>query len=86
MNFSRVLLKYRTEIIGLMIAIVFISTGLVWPTLIPDQTSGIPGFQDSTWLRNMISVLLIGMGVVSFLWLVIIHRFILRKSKKDYMY
>jgi len=82
MGFSRLLLKYRTEILGLMIAIVFIVTGLVWPTFIPDQLHG----QDSTWFKSMISLLLIGMGIVSFSWLVIIHRFILRKSKKEYMY
>ena len=82
MGYSRLLLKFRTEILGSMIAIVFIVTGLVWPTFIPDQLYG----QDSTWFKNLISTLLIGMGLVSFFWLVIIDRFIFRKSKKDYLY
>ena len=82
MGFSRLLLKYRTEILGLMVAIVFIVTGLVWPTFIPDELSG----QDSTWFKSLISALLIGMGIVSFTWLVIIDRFISRKSKKEYLY
>ena len=82
MDYSRLLLKYRTEILGFMVALVFIVTGLVWPTFIPDQLYD----QDSTWFKNMISVLLIGQGIMCFLWLVLIHRFILHGSKKDYMY
>ena len=82
MDYSRVLLKFRTEILGLMVALVFIAAGLVWPTFIPEQLYG----QDSTWFKEIISVLLIGMGIVSFLWLVLIHRFIVHKSKKEYMY
>jgi hypothetical protein len=82
MDYSRLLLKFRTEILGLMVAVVFIASGLIWPTFIPDQLSG----QDSTWFKTLISALFIGMGVLSFFWLVIIHRFISHKSKKDYMY
>ena len=82
MDYSRLLLKFRTEILGLMVASVFIATGLIWPTLIPDQLYG----QDSSWFKSLISGLLIGMGVISFLWLVIIHRFISHKSKKEYLY
>jgi len=82
MDYSRLLLRFRTEILGLMVAILFIVTGLVWPTFIPEQLYG----QDSTWFKNSISMLLIGMGIVCFVWLVLIHRFIAHKSKKDYMY
>ena len=82
MDYTRLLLKYRTEILGLMVAIIFIMTGLIWPSYIPDEIHGM----DSTWIKNLVSTLLIGMGVVSFSWLVIIHRFISRKSKKEYMY
>ena len=82
MDYTRLLSRFRTEILGLLVAFVFIATGLIWPTLIPDELYG----RDSTWFKNLLSGLLIGMGVVCFLWLVIIHRFISHKSKKDYMY
>lgn len=86
MNFSRVLEKYRTEIMGFLVGIVLILAGLIFPQFIPDNPSGPPGFQDATWLRSLISLLLIGMGIVSFLWLFIIHRFMLRRRKKDIIY
>ena len=82
MDYTRLLLRFRTEILGLLVAIIFIATGLIWPTLIPDELYG----RDSTWFKNLLSGLLIGMGIVCFFWLVIIHRFISRKSKKEYMY
>ncbi len=86
MNLSRFLEKYRTEFMGSLTALILISAGIIFPLFIPDNLAGPPGFQDATWIRTLISVLLIGMGTVSFLWLVIIHRFILHKSKKDLMY
>lgn len=79
--------KYRTEFLASIIAIVMIVAGLYIPTLIPQQlTRAPPGFKDTTWIKNMITILFIGMGLLCFTWLVVIHRFILRKSKKDYMY
>ncbi len=87
MTLTRMLERYRTEIIAFVIALVLIISGLIIPTFIPEEfDNSIPGFQDASWLRTIISVLLIGMGIISFLWLVIIHRFIVHKSKKDYMY
>lgn len=86
MQLSRLLVKFRTEILGLLVAIVLISAGLIFPNFIPDNVTGPPGFQDATWIRTMISLLLVGMGLVSFVWLVIIHRFMVHKSKKDYLY
>jgi hypothetical protein len=70
-----------------VIAIVLIGSGLIIPTFIPDEFSqSVPGFEDASWIKAIISMLLIGMGIVSFIWLVIIHRFMMHKSKKDYMY
>ncbi|MHA1975644.1 MAG: hypothetical protein ACW98F_10150 [Candidatus Hodarchaeales archaeon] len=86
MQLSRLIEHYRTEILGLLAALVLISAGLIFPNFIPDQVNAPPGFQDTTWIKTMISALLIGMGLVSFVWLVIIHRFMVHKSKKDYMY
>ena len=69
------------------IALAFIVSGLIIPAFIPDEfTYALPAFRDTTWFKTMISVLFIGMGFVSFIWLIVIHRFISRKSKKDYMY
>jgi len=85
--FTRQLVKFRTEIIGGVIALVMIVTGLIIPFFIPDQLPSAPqGFEDATWIKTLISLLFIGMGILCFVWLVIIHRFILRRSKKDYMY
>ncbi|MFX0086112.1 MAG: hypothetical protein ACFFAU_10570 [Candidatus Hodarchaeota archaeon] len=87
MSFPRLLEKFRTEIMAIFIAISLIASGLIAPAFIPDEfPDALPGFRDTTWLKAMISVLFIGMGLVSFIWLVVIHRFILHKSKKDYMY
>ena len=87
MNLTRILERYRTEIIAFIIALIFIISGLIIPTFIPAEfDNSIPGFQDASWLRTIISVLLIGMGIISFLWLVIIRQFMTHKSKKDYMY
>ncbi len=87
MNLTRILERYRTEIMAFSIALVLIISGLIIPTFIPNEfESPVPGFRDASWLKTIISVLLIGMGIISFLWLVIIHRFIVHKSKKDYMY
>ncbi|MHA1971798.1 MAG: hypothetical protein ACTSW1_02325 [Candidatus Hodarchaeales archaeon] len=81
------LLKYRTEFIAALIALIFIMVGILIPFILPDEfAKAPPGFSETTWFKTMISVLFIGMGVVSFFWLFVIHRFILRKSKKDYMY
>ena len=82
MDYTRLLLRFRTEILGLSVAIIFIAAGLIWPTQIPDELYG----RDSTWFKNLLSGILIGMGLVSFFWLVIIHRFMVHGSKKDYMY
>lgn len=87
MSLTRILERYRTEIIAFIIALVLIISGLIIPTFMPKEfDNSIPGFQDASWLRTIISVLLIGMGIISFLWLVIIRRFMMHKSKKDYMY
>jgi len=84
---GRQLEKYRTEIIGLIAALILISAGLIIPSFIPDQIARAPpGFEDATWIKNLISILLIGMGILCFTWLFVIHRHILRKSKKEYMY
>ncbi|MHA2243591.1 MAG: hypothetical protein ACXADY_01350 [Candidatus Hodarchaeales archaeon] len=84
---TRILVKFRTEIIGAIIALVLISAGLIIPSFIPDQSSlAPPGFEDTTWIKTFISVLLIGMGILCFAWLVLIQKYISRKSKKDYMY
>ena len=84
---GRQLEKFRTEIIGALAALVLICAGLIIPLFIPDQLSQAPpGYEDATWVKNLISLLLIGMGILCFLWLFVIHRYILRKSKKDYMY
>ena len=86
MKLSRLIENYRTEILGFLVAFVLISAGIIFPNFIPDQVNAPPGFQDTTWIKNLISYLLIGMGLVCFFWLVIIHRFMVHKSKKDYMY
>ncbi len=86
MQLSKLIERYRTEILGLLAALVLIMAGLIFPSFIPDQIDAPPGFQDMTWVRTLISYLLIGMGLVSFFWLVIIHRFMVHRSKKDYMY
>ena len=79
--------KFRTEIIAGLVALIFIITGLIIPNFLPDELVDAPfGMSQSTWFKSLISLLLVGMGFVTFLWLFIIHRFILRKSKKDYMY
>ncbi|MFX0015762.1 MAG: hypothetical protein ACFFB2_01195 [Promethearchaeota archaeon] len=84
---GRQLERFRTEIIGGLAALILILAGLFIPTLIPDQLARAPpGYEDATWIKNLISILLIGMGILCFVWLVIIHRFIFHKSKKDYMY
>jgi hypothetical protein len=83
---NRIIERYRTELIGGFAAIVLIIAGLVVPNFIPDDPTAPSGFQDATWIRTLMSLLLIGMGVVSFVWLVVIHRFIARKSKKEFMY
>lgn len=86
MTFQR-LAEFKTEFIASILAIIFILAGLLIPAILPDTLPfAAPGFQDTTWFKTLISVLLIGMGLVAFVWLVVIHRFILRKSKKDYMY
>ncbi len=87
MNLTRILERYRTEIIAFIIALIFIISGLIIPSFLPDELDNtIPGLPTASWLKPIISVLLIGMGIISFVWLVIIHRFIMHKSKKDYMY
>jgi hypothetical protein len=86
MKFSRIIEKFRTEILGFLAALFLITTGLLLPNFMSDTIPGPPGFQDAEWVKQLLSALLIGMGIVSFVWLVIIHRFIVHKSKKDYMY
>lgn len=85
--FTRTIEKFRTQIIGALAALVLISAGLIIPFYIPDQLSSAPpGFEDTTWIKTLISVLLIGMGILCFAWLVLIERYISQKSRKDYMY
>ncbi len=84
---GRTLEKYRTGLIGTLAALVLICAGLIIPLFIPDQLSQAPpGYEDATWIKTLISLLLIGMGILCFTWLVVIHQHISRKSKKDYMY
>ncbi|MHA2225528.1 MAG: hypothetical protein ACXAC8_10015 [Candidatus Hodarchaeales archaeon] len=79
--------KYRTEILGALAAVIMICTGLILPNYLPDQfPNAPPGFEDATWVKMIITVLLVGMGILSFTWLVVIQRIITRGSKKDYMY
>ena len=78
--------KYRTDIMGLIIALILILAGLLLPQYIPDNPNAPAGFQDATWVRTIVSLLLIGMGVVSLFWLIVIHRFMLRRKKKDLLY
>ncbi|MFX1516697.1 MAG: hypothetical protein ACFFC6_10330 [Promethearchaeota archaeon] len=86
---SRQLEKHKTELIGGLAALVLISAGLIIPLYIPDQLTedqAPPGFRDTTWIKNLISLLLIGMGILCFAWLFVIQRHITRRSKKDYTY
>jgi hydrogenase-4 membrane subunit HyfE len=79
--------KHKTELIGLLAALVLICAGLIIPLYIPDQLPRAPpGYDDATWIKNLISILLIGMGILCFVWLFVINRHIIRRSKKDYMY
>ena len=82
--------KYQTELVGIFVALLLISVGLIIPTFIPDQidvSDQFPeAFEDLTYLKTFITFLLIGLGILCFAWLVIIQRFILHKSKKDYVY
>jgi hydrogenase-4 membrane subunit HyfE len=79
--------KHKTELIGLLAALVLIFSGLIIPLFIPDQLpQAPPGYEDATWVKNLISLLLIGMGILCFAWLFVIHRHIVRRSKKDYLY
>ncbi len=85
--FTRKLVRFRTEILGAIVALVMICLGLIVPSIIPDQLSSAPpGYEDATWIKNFLSILLIGMGILFFVWIVLIHRIIFHKSKKDYMY
>ncbi|MFW9906098.1 MAG: hypothetical protein ACFFFH_17375 [Candidatus Thorarchaeota archaeon] len=81
--------KHKTELIGALAALVLISAGLIIPLYIPDRLpadQAPSGFQDTTWIKNLISLLLIGMGILCFAWLFVIQQYITRRSKKDYMY
>ena len=79
--------KHKTELIGLLAALVLICAGLIIPLYIPDQLPNAPpGYEDASWIKSLISILLIGMGILCFAWLFVINRHITRRSKKDYMY
>jgi hypothetical protein len=79
--------KYKTEFIAGIAAIIMILSGLFIPTLIPDKfPNAPPGFQDTTWLKLLITCLFIGMGVLFFTWLVVIQKFIVRSNKSDLLY
>jgi hypothetical protein len=83
----RLLEKYRTELFATLIALVLIIAGLIIPIFIPNERPGNPpGFEDTTWIKTLISTLLIGMGIVSWFWLIIIQRYFMGKSKEDYLY
>lgn len=88
--FIRIFEKYRTEFFGMIAALVLISAGFFIPTFIPDELieeeGNLQGFQDATWFKTMITVLFIGMGILCFVWLVVIHRLIVHRSKKEYLY
>ena len=78
MDFRRLIGKFRTEFIATIIALIFIVAGLISPSFIP--------VDEYNFIRPTISVLLIGVGVVCFVWLVILQRYLVHQSKKDYMY
>ncbi len=83
--------KYRTEIFGMFAALILILAGFFIPSFIPDELieqeeGNLLGFQDATWFKTMITVLFIGMGILCFVWLVVINRLIVHRSKKEYMY
>lgn len=80
MDLRRFIEKFRTEFIATIIALIFIIAGLMSPSFIPEGT------YNYGLIQPFIAVLLIGTGVVCFIWLVVIQRFIVHKSKKDYMY
>lgn len=80
MDLRRFIEKFRTEFLATIIALIFIIAGLMSPSFIPEGT------YSSELIKPFIAVLLIGTGVVCFIWLVVIQRFLVHKSKKDYMY
>lgn len=86
----RLLEKNRTVLFATLIALILIIAGLIIPTFLPDERSGFedaPFFlRDITWVKPLIAILFIGMGVLSWLWIVIIQNYFLGKEKKDYVY
>jgi hydrogenase-4 membrane subunit HyfE len=79
--------KYRTEVLATLIALVLILTGLFLPLFLTDQLPMAPsGFEDATWFKQMIQVLFVGMGVLCFIWLIVINRFIRKSRKSDIVY
>ena len=87
MAIRRFLQRNRTEFFGGIGALILISTGLIFPFLIPNQLfEDLPIIPDATWFKTILAVLMIGMGLVLFFYLFIIHRYYVRGHKKDYVY
>ncbi|MFW9855615.1 MAG: hypothetical protein ACFFFG_11170 [Candidatus Thorarchaeota archaeon] len=79
--------KYRIEILATLIALILILAGIFLPFFLPDQLPMAPaGFEDATWFKQLIQVLFIGMGVLCFIWLIVINRFIRKSKKSDLVY
>ena len=57
MQISRVLENYRTEILGLLVGLILIISGLLLPNYMPDTIPGPPGFRDAEWLKQLLSLL-----------------------------
>ncbi|MFW9778617.1 MAG: hypothetical protein ACFFE8_07150 [Candidatus Heimdallarchaeota archaeon] len=79
--------KYRAEILATLIALILILAGIFFPLFIPDQLPMAPaGFEDATWFKQLIQMLFIGMGVLCFIWLIVINKFIRKTKKSDLVY
>jgi len=78
--------RYRLEVFAVLIATVLIITGLLIPIYMPDEVVLAIGVQDTAWIKAIISVLFIGLGMVCFIWLIVINRVIRRTNKSDLLY
>ncbi|NHJ00913.1 MAG: hypothetical protein EAX86_02170 [Candidatus Heimdallarchaeota archaeon] len=87
MAFRRFLQRNRTEFFGSIAAFILIITGVIFPFFIPNQLfEDLPIIPDATWFKISLSFLMIGMGIVLFFYLFIIHRYYVKKRKMDYIY
>ena len=87
MAFRRFLQRNRTEFLGGFGALVLIVSGIVIPLFLPNQlVEDLPIIPDATWFKVILTAFMVGSGVVMFFYLFIIHRYYVRKTKKDYVY